>query len=139
MSFWDVPNDIIILYKHNYDLNYAVYYATLNTGILINEVILMEVRNQRTNMPDIRPVTDLRARSAEIARLVNDENTPVILTKNGYASMVVLSYAEYTRLNTREELYRLLAEAEEDVATDRLYNLDDVVKEMREDIANGKL
>ena len=90
-------------------------------------------------MPDIRPVTDLRAHSADISRSVNEENTPVILTKNGYANMVVLSYEDYIRLNEREELYRLLAEAEDDIENGRVFDFHDVMAEMREDIANGKL
>ena len=86
------------------------------------------------NMPDIRPVTDLRSHSADISRLVNDEKKPVILTKNGYANMVVLSYEDYVRLNAREELYRLLAEGEDDIKNGRVRNFKDAMKEFREDI-----
>ena len=93
----------------------------------------------RNNMPDIRPITDLRAHSADIARRVNEEKTPVILTKNGYANMVVMSYGDYVRLNARDELYRLLAEAEDDVANGRVHDFHDVMQELREDIANGKI
>ena len=93
----------------------------------------------RSNMPDIRPVTDLRAHSADIARRVNEEKTPVILTKNGYASMVVLSYEDYVQLNAREELYRLLAESEEDVKNGKVHDFHDVMRELREDIADGKI
>ena len=93
----------------------------------------------RKSMPDIRPVKDLRAHAADIARRVNEEKTPVILTKNGYANMVVLSYEEYVQLNDREELYRLLAEAEEDVKNGKVQDFHDVMRELREDIADGKL
>lgn len=93
----------------------------------------------QNKMPDIRPVTDLRVHSADISRLVNEEKTPVILTKNGYANMVVLSYESYVQLNTRQELYRLLSEAEDDVKNGRFMDFSDVMKELREDIASGKL
>jgi prevent-host-death family protein len=102
----------------------------------------MEYKNSsqpRSNMPNIRPVTDLRAHSADIARLVNDENTPVILTKNGYANMVVLSYDHYVRLNANEELYRLLADAEDDVKNGKVSGFRDFMKEIREEISNGQL
>ena len=93
----------------------------------------------KNNMPDIRPVTELRTHLADIARLVNEENTPVILTKNGYANMVVMSYESYVQLNARKELYRLLEEAENDVKNGRVMDFGAVMKELREDIASGKL
>jgi prevent-host-death family protein len=91
------------------------------------------------NMPDIRPVTDLRAHSADIARMVNENNTPVILTKNGYANMVVLSYESYVRLNAQRELYRLLDEGMDDIKNGRVQDFHAVMAELREDIADGKL
>lgn len=46
-------------------------------------------------MPDIRPISDLRNHFAEISRTVKEEKKPVILTKNGYGDMVVMSYEQY--------------------------------------------
>ena len=48
-------------------------------------------------MMNIRPISDLRNKFAEIERAVKDGN-PVYLTKNGYGTMVVLSIEEYSRL-----------------------------------------
>lgn len=42
-------------------------------------------------MKSIRPVSDLRNNFAEISAEVHQSNQPVILTKNGYGDMVVLS------------------------------------------------
>ena len=45
----------------------------------------------------IRPVSDLRNNFAEISKTVHETDEPVILTKNGYADMVVMSYEAYER------------------------------------------
>ena len=49
-------------------------------------------------MPQIRPVSDLRNSFAEISRVVHQSDEPVILTRNGYGDMVVLSYDVYEKL-----------------------------------------
>ena len=46
-------------------------------------------------MSQIRPVSDLRNNFADISRAVHETREPVILTKNGYGDMVVMSYEEY--------------------------------------------
>mgnify|MGYP001016535812 CR=1 FL=1 len=63
-------------------------------------------------MPQIRPVSDLRNNFAEISRTVHETQEPIILTKNGYGDMVVMSYDAYTRKKLEEEVYLKLMEAE---------------------------
>ncbi len=48
-------------------------------------------------MLDIRPISDLRNKFTEIEKSVKS-NGHVVLTKNGYGSMVVISIEEYSRL-----------------------------------------
>ena len=52
---------------------------------------------------DIRPVSDLRNKFADIEKVVQ-ERGHVILTKNGYGAMVVMSIDEYSRLIESVEL-----------------------------------
>lgn len=48
-------------------------------------------------MLDIRPVSDLRNKFPDIEKAVQS-NGHVVLTKNGYGAMVVISIEEYSRL-----------------------------------------
>lgn len=48
-------------------------------------------------MLDVRPVSDLRNKFPEIEKAVQS-NGHVVLTKNGYGTMVVVSIEEYSRL-----------------------------------------
>ncbi len=63
-------------------------------------------------MQQIRPVSDLRNSFAEISRAVHETKEPVILTKNGYGDMVVMSYEEYQRIKHELSVVAQLREAE---------------------------
>lgn len=54
-------------------------------------------------MIDIRPVSDLRYKFAEIEKTVKDGHH-VYLTKNGYGTMVLMSIEEYSRLSDPVEM-----------------------------------
>ena len=55
-------------------------------------------------MYNIRPVSDLRNKYIEIEDTVLKEGEPVILTKNGYGSMVVMSLEQYAEMTDEIEL-----------------------------------
>ncbi len=60
-------------------------------------------------MIQIRPVSDLRNKFAEIENVVK-EGEPVYLTKNGYGSLVVMRLEKYSELTDNVE--KLLDEAD---------------------------
>jgi len=66
-------------------------------------------------MPLIRPISDLRNKTPEIAKLCHRSGEPVFITKNGESDLVVMSVAAYERDQARLKLYESLAAAEEDV------------------------
>lgn len=55
-------------------------------------------------MLNIRPVSDLRNKYPEIEETVLSVGEPVILTKNGYGSMVVMSLEMYSDLTDDVEM-----------------------------------
>lgn len=65
-------------------------------------------------MLNIRPISDLRNKSADISKLVHDTQEPVIITKQGYADMVVMSPEQYAHLvgDKRVDAAIKVAEAE---------------------------
>lgn len=84
------------------------------------------------SMLQIRPVSDLRNSFADISRTVHETGEPVILTKNGYGDMVVMSYEEYQSIQYEMGVTRELraAELEAEAATER-YAHDDVMAGIR--------
>lgn len=82
---------------------------------------------------DIRPISDLRNKFTEISATVHEKGESVILTKNGYADMVVMSYEEYNRRQFENEIYAKLMEAEiEARSTTKRYTDEEVFAEARE-------
>lgn len=83
-------------------------------------------------MPQIRPVSDLRNNFADISKTVHETAEPVILTKNGYGDMVVMSYEAYEKLQFQSEVYFKLKEAEmEAKATCQRYSHKEVFDGLR--------
>jgi len=67
-------------------------------------------------MPVIKPISDLRNRTKQLSRLCHASREPIFITKNGQGDMVLMSVAAYERMEGQLALYRLLDEAERDVA-----------------------
>lgn len=83
-------------------------------------------------MPQIRPVTDLRNKFADISKIVHENCEPIFLTKNGYGDMVVMSIETYEKITMDNIIYEKLKEsiiAAE--STDEKYDFEQVSKEMR--------
>lgn len=83
-------------------------------------------------MNTIRPVSDLRNNFKDISKTVHETNKPVILTKNGYADMVVLSMEAFENLHFESEVYFKLQEAEREAElTKKRYSSKDILKSMK--------
>jgi prevent-host-death family protein len=63
-------------------------------------------------MLDIRPISDLRNDFADIEKEVSDKDKPIIFTKNGRGSMVLMSLDKYTKLTHLEYVEQALDEAD---------------------------
>ena len=90
-------------------------------------------------LQQIRPLSDLRVSIGEITEFVDSQQTPVILTKHGRGRYVFLSLDEYGELVSRRELYQLLDQGLDDIANGRTQEFSAAMKEIREDVANGRI
>ena len=85
---------------------------------------------------NIRPISDLRNRYADVERDVIDGG-PVFLTKNGYGSMVVMSVEQFEHINGGVEF--ALDAADRQAATTSLrYTHEEVFGSIREGLRNGR-
>ncbi|MBU3215227.1 type II toxin-antitoxin system prevent-host-death family antitoxin [Clostridium estertheticum] len=109
---------------------------------------------------DILPVSDLRNKFPEISNICLTKNRPVILTKNGKGSMVLLSIAEFDKQQNelgklRAEVARLVIIEKELVAVEKVYgnlleseisengndeviNHEDFIKQMKARVLNAE-
>lgn len=63
-------------------------------------------------MLDIRPVSDLRNDFADIEKEISSKDTPIIFTKNGRGSMVLMSLDRYSKLTHLSYIEQALDEAD---------------------------
>ncbi|MCL2321896.1 MAG: type II toxin-antitoxin system Phd/YefM family antitoxin [Oscillospiraceae bacterium] len=81
----------------------------------------------------VRPLTDLQSNLNEISQAAHETGKPIILTKNGYGNLVVLSMKAYEDLRFDNEIYYKLLEAEqEEEKSDLCYTSDDILKSAKE-------
>lgn len=83
------------------------------------------------SLPRIRPLSDLRTHMGEITEHVDQEHTPVILTKHGRDKYVLLSAESYRELIAEQELCRLLDEGLDDIKQGRTQELSAAMKDLR--------
>jgi len=86
---------------------------------------------------NIRPVSDLRNKYTEIEESVLKEGEPVILTKNGYGAMVVMSLEQYAELTDEIELKLDEADIAADISHER-YTAGEVFSRVRERLHGKK-
>jgi prevent-host-death family protein len=68
-------------------------------------------------MPTIRPISDLRNKANEISELAHKLNEPIFITKNGEGDMVVMSMAQYARLQLKLDLFSKLVIAQNQIVS----------------------
>lgn len=63
-------------------------------------------------LPMIRPITDLRTQLNDVCAQATETQGPIVLTKNGAASYVLLDHNAYDAMNRDARIYLALREAE---------------------------
>ena len=99
-------------------------------------------------MPTIKSSTDLRNNYNAVSRFCHESREPVFITRNGQGDLAIMSievYEEITKKqsvsleDSRQELYRLLAEGRADVAAGRARPHTEVMADLRKRITDGDI
>jgi prevent-host-death family protein len=80
---------------------------------------------------DIKPMTYMKTRAAELLREVKRSRRPVVITQNGEAQAVVLDVATYEALRDATLLLKLTAQGEADVQAGRTVPQSEVFARVR--------
>jgi len=90
-------------------------------------------------MPNIVSSTDLRNNYNEISTFCRENREPIFITKNGQGDLAVMSIELYEQLNGKLELYQLLDEGRAAVREGRKRPLDQALRDIQWEIADGKI
>ena len=81
---------------------------------------------------DIKPVTYLKSRAADILKYINETHRPMIITQNGEAKAVIQDPKSYEDMKNALAIMKLLSFAEEDIRNGNLHSEEDVFKSVEE-------
>ena len=80
----------------------------------------------------IKPISYLKAHSAEVIRELNDGAPPLIITQNGEARAVLVDMGTWEQTQETLALLKLLAMSEEDVERDAVVPIEGLAERIRE-------
>lgn len=86
----------------------------------------------------IRPSADLRNHYQEIAKQCKEQREAVIITVNGHGDTAVLGLQDYYQMKAELELYRMLADGEDDIINDRIETNAKVFDQLEADLLKRK-
>jgi len=88
---------------------------------------------------DIRPVTYLKSRAADLLAQLNETHRPVIITQNGEPRAVIQDPESFERMRAAIGLMKLLAQGEEDLRSGKTYDQDDVFRRLDKRLKRQKV
>ena len=81
---------------------------------------------------DIKPVTYLKSRAADVLKYINETHRPMIITQNGEAKAVIQDPKSYEEMKNALAIMKLLSFAEEDIRRGRVHSEEDVFGSVEE-------
>ena len=87
---------------------------------------------------DVRPVTYLKSKAADILLQINETHRPVIITQNGEPRAVLQDPESYERMKSAIGLMKLLAQGEEDIRKGRTTDQDEMFNRLESKLKNRK-
>ena len=75
------------------------------------------------------PIRDLK-NTAAVSEMCKKANSPIVVTKNGYSDMVIMSAEVYERMRLYS-VYEKLMQAEDDIAENRVSDARGLLNDLR--------
>jgi prevent-host-death family protein len=79
---------------------------------------------------DIKPVTYLKAKAADLLRQINETHRPVIITQNGEPRAVLQDPKSYENMRNAIGLLKLISQGEGNIKSGRIKSQEDVFKDI---------
>ncbi|HJP19133.1 MAG: prevent-host-death protein [Gammaproteobacteria bacterium] len=79
---------------------------------------------------DIKPVTFLKSRAADLLKQINETHRPVIITQNGEPKAVLQDPESYQSMRNAIGILKLISQGEEDIKNKRTKTQDKVFEDI---------
>jgi prevent-host-death family protein len=80
---------------------------------------------------DIRPISYVKAHTAEIMKQIGEKNNPMVITQNGEAKAVLMDVKQYQNIINSINLLKILSIGENDIMNKRIYTHEEVQKKIK--------
>ncbi|MFA4917135.1 MAG: type II toxin-antitoxin system Phd/YefM family antitoxin [Syntrophales bacterium] len=79
---------------------------------------------------DIKPVTYLKAKAADLLKQINETHRPVIITQNGEPRAVLQDPESYENMRNAIGILKLISQGEGDIREGRVKSQEDVFRDI---------
>ncbi len=83
---------------------------------------------------DIRPVTYLKSKAADMLRQVNDTHRPIVITQNGEPKAVLQDPESYENMRNTIGLLKLISLGEEEIRKGKYKSQDEVFADLEKQL-----
>lgn len=83
-------------------------------------------------LKDIKPVTYLKSRAADLLAQINETHRPVIITQNGEPRAVLQDLKSYENMRKAIGILKLISQGEEDIKQGKTKTQEKVFKDIEE-------
>jgi prevent-host-death family protein len=80
---------------------------------------------------DIKPISYVKSHTAEVIRQVEEKNSPMVITQNGEAKIVLMDVKQYQNIIDTINLFKILSVGENDIKNNRIYSHEQLEKKIR--------
>ncbi|MBU2513506.1 type II toxin-antitoxin system Phd/YefM family antitoxin [bacterium] len=87
---------------------------------------------------DIRPISYLKSKSADLLKQVNETHRPVIITQNGEPKAVLQDPESYENMRNALGILKLLSQSEEDLKKQKVNSQEDVFSKLEAKLKKKK-
>ena len=70
---------------------------------------------------DIKPISYVKAHTAEIMKQIEEKNNPIVITQNGEAKAVLMDVNHYQGIIDTINLIKIISIGENDIKNNRIY------------------
>ncbi len=85
---------------------------------------------------DIKPISYLKAKTADVINSVNENQRTIIITQNGEAKAVVQDIRSYENIQNTLNLLKLIIQSENNITENKVTVQDEVFKNLEQKLFN---
>ncbi len=87
---------------------------------------------------DIKPVSYLKSKSADLLKQINETHRPVIITQNGEPKAVIQDPKSYEDMRNAIGMLKLMSQGEADIKSGKVKSQDSVFKQLERTLKKRK-